>query len=601
MFSPLILVFGLLTPKLAACQSSNEQQGFDYIIVGGGPAGLVLANRLSVDPNITVAIIEAGDEQYNNINVTDVGLLFPGLGTDLDWSYTSAPQKYISNRTFGFSAGKALGGTTTINGMTYIRAEKDQIDVWEELGNEGWNWEALWRYYIGQEGFIRPDGEIAGNGAVFEGKDHGFEGEVAVGWSKYFMKDGVFEILKDTSENMGVKWNKDANGGRVAGFTTWPLTLNSTANIRQDAARAFYYPVAKQRPNLHVLLNTTATRIIWDESTTSSGSATAKGVEVISASTNTTQTILSTHEVILAAGSLRSPALLEHSGIGNPSILSPLNIPIVANLPSVGANLQDQPNTAISYTSNRNWTGYPSFATFLTASDLFGASLSSLASELRANATDYASRIVADAPVNETTVKIEELLIRRQIDLVFTPNSTIPLAELTFFPQGSSFTCVFWNLLPFSRGNIHVTSANSSTLPSINPNFLQLPIDTLLQVAAAVKAREYFTTAPLSQYVTVENAPGLDTVPAGAGWRDERWGAWIKKAYGLNNHPVSSTAMRSKELGGVVDKEGRVYGTGNVRVVDGGILPLQISGHLSATIYAAAGKIADAVLRGKRV
>ncbi|KAF2246195.1 GMC oxidoreductase [Trematosphaeria pertusa] len=591
------VLYFLLALVHATCSSPTS---FDYVIVGGGPAGLVLANRLSEDPSITVAVVEAGDTQYNNPNVTTVpdSVLGFGLGlnTSIDWSYVSAPQKYTLNRMHMYYSGKGLGGTTLINGMTYLRAEKTQIDAWEEMGNEGWNWDSLFEYYRGQEHFQPPDaGEVA-NGASFEEQDHGFEGELAVGWSEYLIGQDMFSILKETNEAIGIPWNKDANGGRMRGFTTWPFTLNASTTTREDAARAFYYSVAKQRPNLHVFVNATATRILWDEHTHTGEKLTAKAIEVLTPTNSTTATLHTTRELILAAGSLRSPALLEHSGIGNPAILEPLDIKPMLNLPSVGANMQDQPTTLISYASPTNWTGYPSFVSYLTASDLFGPELPSITAEIRANISAYAEKIVADAPVGSTSVETEEGLLKLQTNLVFAENSTVPLAELLWFPAPGSINVNYWTLLPFSRGSVHITSPNPTVQPTINPNFFQLPIDMYIQAAAAKKVRQFFSTTPLSTHITTEAVPGFATVPESAGWRDREWEAWIKTAYGANYHPVSSTAMRGRSWGGVVDKEGRVFGVGNVRVVDAGVLPAQISGHLSASVYAVAGKIVEGML-----
>lgn len=584
------LTFGAV---LAAQAAATSKQSFDYVIVGAGPAGLVLANRLSADPNVTVAVIEAGaDERYNPL-VTDVEGLFVGIGSALDWSYPSAPQKYALNRTLAYSGGKGLGGTTLINGMTYLRAEKEQIDQWAAFGNDGWDWESLYEYYVSQEHFQPPSPENAENGATFDEAFHGYEGDLAVGWNKYFVKQGIFEILKNTSNNIGVAWNEDANGGRMGGFSTWPFMQNSSTNTREDAANAFYYPVAEQRENLKVFLNTTATKIIWSGKD-GSGDALADGVEVLTSS-NATECLHAAQEVILSAGSLRSPALLELSGVGNPAILQSLGIKSVIDLPSVGANLQDQPNNGMSYTSTTNWTGYPSFVTYLTASELFGADLDSIVSELKTNTSDFARKIVADLPPNESTMEREEKLIEMQIALAWSSNSTVPLVEAVWFPVGNAISVAFWALLPFSRGSVHITSTSPTHTPSINPNFFQLPIDTLVQTAAALKLREYFATRPLSSYVTAEVAPGPDTVPAGAGLRDPAWYKWLAGAFGSNSHPVSTAAMRSKELGGVVNAQGRVYGAKNVRVVDAGVFPTQISGHLSASIYAIAGKIAGKI------
>jgi choline dehydrogenase-like flavoprotein len=572
---------------------------FDYIIVGGGPAGLVVANRLSANPNITVAVIEAGDSAYINPKVTalpkSIAEFSPGIGTYIDWSYTSAPQKYTSNRTLPYTAGKALGGSTTINGMTYLRAEKAQIDAWEELGNEGWNWDRMWHYYVSQESFQLPDDVQRMNGASFEEGVHGYEGEVDVGFTPYLTGQGAFDILQQTSSAIGYPNNKDANNGTMRGTTTWPAMLKVNEKIREDAARSFYWPVAEKRPNLQIFLNTTATRILWNTTTASSADVVAVGVEAIGSS-NITATFHATREIIVAAGSLRSPALLEHSGIGNPAILSPLGINATVLFPTVGSNLMDQPANGMVYSSMTNWTGYPTTVTYLTAADLFREGLDEVTEELKANISDYAAVILEDYPPNVSTLELQERLLSHQVDLIFCPNSTVPLAELLWVPYETSIVAQFWSLLPLSRGSIHITSSNPAVAPSINTNFFQLPIDMYVQAAIAIRIREFFATAPMSQHVIAEVTPNFDTVPRDASWRDESWHNWIKKTYASNSHPVSTCAMMSQELGGVVDAEGKVYGTENVRVVDASIFPTQISGHLTASVYAIAGKIADAIL-----
>ncbi|KAH7396318.1 hypothetical protein BKA66DRAFT_454893 [Pyrenochaeta sp. MPI-SDFR-AT-0127] len=591
----LLAVIGLVPAVLATCTPNS----FDYVIVGGGPAGLVVANRLSANPNISVAIIEAGDSAYSNPNVTtlpktiaEYGL---GLGTLVDWEYMSEPQKYTSNRTLPYHAGKALGGTTTINGMTYLRADKPQIDAWEVLGNEGWNWDGLWKYYVGQEEFQIPTEEQQKNGVTYKDSAHGFEGELAVGFTPYLTGQGVFDMLKKTSLALGYPFNQDSNNGSMQGISTWPMMFNASESIREDAARAFYYPVAKNRPNLHLFLNTTATRIIWGEIPPSSDGLIASGVEVV-ASNKTSVVIEATKEVIISAGSIRSPAVLENSGIGNPAILEPLGIQTVVAQPAVGSNLQEQPNLGIVYASPTNWSGYSTFVSYMTASDLFGTDLDSVTEEIRANLSAYASAILADYAPHTTTLEIQEALLKHQVDLVFNSNSTVSLAEVLWVPTGNAIIAQFWNLLPLSRGSIHITSSDALIPPSINPQLFQLPIDTYVQAAIANRVREFFATPPLSEHVTSELSPGTDKVPQNAKWRDEAWHTWIKEGYGTNTHPVSTCAMMSKDFGGVVDNEGKVYGTGNVRVVDASIFPTQISGHLSASVYAIAGKIVDKIL-----
>jgi choline dehydrogenase-like flavoprotein len=578
----------------ATCHSDT----FDYIIVGGGTAGLVIANRLSANPNVTVAIIEAGDSAYNNSNVTHVpvsGAEFGlGLGTPIEWGYVTAPQKYTAGRVLPYWAGRALGGTTTINGLTYIRAEKAQIDAWEELGNEGWNWDALWEYYLGQESFETPTDKQRADGASFKEDVHGRHGDLSVGFTPYLTGQGAESMLRETSEALGYPFNEDVNSGSMRGFCTWPMTLDSKAVIREDAARAFYYPVAKQRSNLHVFLNTSAARITWDEESSQGSSMVASGVEVLD-SRNQTAHLHATKEVIISAGSIASPALLERSGVGNPAVLDAAGVKPVIQLPTVGANLQDQPATGIIYASTTNWTGYPTFTSYLTASDLFGTHLASVTAELQANLSAYAATILADYAPNTTSLAAQERLLQHQVDLVFNESSIVPLAEILWAPTGSVVVGQFWPLLPFSRGAIHITSSDPRVAPVINPNFLHLPIDSVIHAAVAVRVREFFATPPLAKLVANETTPGFGFVAEGAGWDDQSWTRWIQGAYAGNSHPVGTCAMMAKELGGVVDGQGIVYGASNVRVVDASMLPTQISGHLSASIYAVAGRIAGLI------
>ncbi|CAO2647299.1 Nn.00g082210.m01.CDS01 [Neocucurbitaria sp. VM-36] len=572
---------------------------FDYVIVGGGPAGLVIANRLSADPNITVAVIEAGDSAYNNPNVTalpkSIAEFGPGLGTSVDWSYVSAPQTYMFNRTLPYSAGKALGGTTTINGMTFLRAEKAQIDAWEELGNGGWKWDSIEEYYLAQEGFQIPTEDQRDNGATYMDDAHGFKGDLSTGFTPYLTGQGFFNTLKETSEALGYPLNYDANNGTMRGFNTWPMTLDASKAIREDAARAFYYPIAESRSNLYIFLNTTAMKILWNENEYSASGVVGTGVEVIS-SDNTTKFIHATREIIIAAGSIRSPALLEHSGIGNPAVLEPLGIQTVISHPNLGSNLQDQPNIGIIYASPTNWTGYSTFVNYLTAFDLFGNDLPALAEEIRANITDYARTILAEYAPYTTTMEVQEQLLKHQVNLIFDLESTVPLAEILWFSVGNAIAAQFWNLLPLSRGSIHITTHDPLMPPSIDPKLFQLPIDNFVQAAISIHVRKFFATAPLSDHITSEQSPGFEVVPQNASWRDPSWEVWAKNTSSTNSHPVSTCAMMSKELGGVVDKEGKVYGTKNVRVVDASVFPTQISGHLSASVYALAGRFADMII-----
>lgn len=286
---------------------------FDLIIIGGGTAGLTVANRLSEIPSITVAVIETGDKAFNNPNVTDPEEFTVALGTAVDWQYQSTNQSFARGKNVACSAGKALGGTSTINGMTWVRSEKAQIDSWGAIGNPGWSWDELFPYYQKSEVFVGPTAAQVSAGASYDPADHGESGPLKTGFPFDLQNGSLYDSAEAAWKSLGIPHNVDANGGDVRGFTLQQQTLDRDANVREDAARAFYYPI-QNRTNLHVFLNTTATKVVWKSG---GGPAEADGVEIVS-SAGTVSTLKVRHEVVISAGSYRSPTILELSGIGNP-------------------------------------------------------------------------------------------------------------------------------------------------------------------------------------------------------------------------------------------------------------------------------------------
>jgi choline dehydrogenase-like flavoprotein len=255
----------------------------------------------------------------------------------------------------------------------------------------------------------------------------------------------------------------------------------------------------------------------------------------------------------------------------------------------------------MAYTSTRNWTGYPNFVTYSTAADLFSSALSSIESDLRASFTSYATTVSSQShhSINSSAV---QKLFNLQTDIIFGTSdqpSTVPLAELLWAPSANLIAAAHWNLLPFSRGSIHISSTDPEIQPNIDPKYFQLPIDTTFQVAASKGMRKLFATPPLSDFVTAEVAPGFDAVPENA--TDDQYATWIKNTFASNSHPIATCAMMSRELGGVVDGNLRVYGTENVRVVDASVIPMQVSGHLSSTVYAIAEKAAELIMGDYKV
>ncbi|KAF2139222.1 GMC oxidoreductase [Aplosporella prunicola CBS 121167] len=586
---------------LTANCSPIQDNKYDYIVVGGGTSGLVIANRLSKDPDVSVAIIEAGDSVLNNPNVTTTEGYGKAFGSSIDWQYESVPQAFAGNKTQTMRAGKALGGTSTINGMTYLRAEKAQIDALERLGNDGWNWTTLLPYYKKSEHFQWPSAMQVAAGATYGPKVHGYMGNLYVGWVNDMMYGDIITTLVSTFGAMDIPFNQDPNDGEMRGFSLYPRTVRRIENVREDAARAYYWPIA-DRKNLHLYLNTSVDFITWEKPinmSSPSGKPVASGVHVTCAS-GEQKFFEATREVILSAGALRSPPILEHSGVGNSAILKKFGIDVVVDLPSVGENLQDQANSGMVFSSKPNPSSGGAYVAYLTMKDLFSGedgvgplqpAVVSLNDTVASSIKSYAEQVVnaTGGAVNATAL---ERLYGIQHDLLF--NTDTPAVEILVGSSSTSSMFVsYWPLMPFSRGNIHITSGDPHCKPDINPNFFMMDYDMHVHVQASKMARRLANTSSLKQHITNETEPGLDVVPENAD--DADWAKWIKNTYRTNYHYIATAAMLPRELGGVVDNNLLVYGTANVRVVDGSVIPFQMAGHATSTLYAIAEKVAEAI------
>ncbi|KAJ5361955.1 hypothetical protein N7541_002799, partial [Penicillium brevicompactum] len=590
MLTPSLSLLALALGAAATSSHHGSAPQYDFVIVGGGTSGLVVANRLSELKNVTVAVIEAGDSVFNDANVTNVQGYSLAFGTEIDWAYETANQTYAGGLKQTLRAGKAIGGTSTINGMSYTRAEGAQIDNWERVGNKGWGWNDLLPYYKKSEDFQIPTRDQASLGASYTAAVHGRSGPLKVGWPKSITNGTVFSVLNETMSHLGVEYNPDVNSGHMIGFTDHPDTLDRERNIREDAARAYYWPY-ETRSNLKIISNTQANKIIWANNT--HGEAVAVGVEVSNA--YGTQNIYAKKEVILSAGSLRSPQLLELSGVGNPDILSRYNISTRVALPAVGENLQDQTNNALTWESTETLSGLATFSALVSVDQLYGKNVSAIKSQIDNDIVGYAKTLSKKA---NGAVKEDHLLnvLKIQRDLIF--ESLVPYAEIVFAPSGQAFACEYWPLQPFSRGSVHIQSANVSQTPNIDPNYFMFGQDVDAQVDVAQYIRKLFGTAPLTGIVGDELSPTSEILPKNAS--SATWENWVKENYRPNYHPVGTNSMLPREKGGVVSSDLRVYGTKNVRVVDASIVPFQISGHLTSTLYAIAEKASDLIKESHR-
>ncbi|KAK7510981.1 glucose oxidase [Phyllosticta citriasiana] len=584
-------LFFLAAKASSEAVSRADSSSYDYIVVGGGTCGLVVASRLSENTNVSVLVIEAGESVYDNPHVTSPSGYSTAFGTPIDWNYTTTAQSHANGKTQTLHQGKAIGGTSTINGMSYTRADAAQIDAWEKIGNAGWNWDNLYPYYRKHESFEIPDEQQEKGGSSYISSFHGFEGPVKVGWPLDQSANALGSTLQSTYEALGIPASKDVNGGNLRGSTAYPKTVDEGANVRHDAARAYFWPHYPTRLNLALASGTTVKRLVWSDDEDADGNVVAKAVEVVAAN-GTISTLEAKKGVVVSAGAIRTPQLLELSGVGNPKILSKHNITTRVSLPGVGENLIDQNNNGLTYpiTTGQSYNGGAPVAAYPNVTDLFGNSTNTIASSILASLPSYAETLAAQNH-NATSSSALLSLLRVQHALLF--ESHVAAAEILHYPNGQTVGSEFWSTLPFSRGGVHISLADWRAQPRIDPKYFMLDYDAQSQVAVARYMRRLYATAPLSGLAGAETWPGTESVPADAD--DATWSRWLKANYRSNFHLLSSAAMMPRDMGGVVSERLKVYGTANVRVVDASVLPFQVSGHLMSTLYAVAERASDLI------
>ncbi|KAI1340343.1 hypothetical protein F5Y15DRAFT_423289 [Xylariaceae sp. FL0016] len=510
----------------------------DYIVIGGGTAGAAVATRLSLElPASNILLIEAGPAALDDDRINIPGMVWP------------------ANR------GKVLEGSSALNFMTWDRATVAEFDSWEALGNPGWNWENMLAHMIKSENFTRV------NPQEYKNVDVGSFGPI----------NAVINRVRPDFQDDGLRHSR-----------TW-ASKGTTHRLQATPSAATAY-TPKAGPNLSLELETRVAKIIFEPEGTEFR---ATGVELADGAV-----IRARHEVILSAGSLQSPGLLELSKIGQKSVLDAVGVEQLVDLPGVGESLQDHVKIQTSYQLK---SGYVT-PDILNVNATYAAEQLALYRQGLTSLYDYTGSAFSflnwqQVVGNDNKTKVGYLsdYSITQFEVILSAGylGTKGHPATGSLLYGQMFVTLITTLMhSLAKGSVHIASANISESPVIDPRYLSTEYDTRATMAAIKFVREIAQTEPLAGVWVSEYEPGLDAVET-----DDQWREYAKNATLSIWHPVGSCAMLPREDGGVVDARLKVHGTKNVRMIDGSIMRVQPSAHLQAAIYGIAEMGADYVVQ----